>query len=158
MLLDGVRGLRRRWSLGLQRERTPLHPGHPVTQLMRRIGQRPGVDDGLDGGLDVSALQCRFLRLPGGLELERRLQAGRWGRDERERRHAAGRDHRRAERHRASEGVADERCALDGQLVHRPQHIRPRRLLAGRDPRLTEAGEIHGDSPVAGVGQVLQVL
>ena len=91
-------------------------------------------------------------------QLGGRLQCRRWSRDERERRHAVGRDQRHPERHRASEGVADECCTLDRQLVHRPQDIRPRCLLAGRDPRLTEAGKVHGDGPIAGVGQGLQVL
>jgi len=38
------------------------------------------------------------------------------------------------------------------EAVHRSQDVGPRRLVAGRDRRLPEPGEVHRDHPIAGRG------
>ena len=129
---------------GLQLESAALHRRDALAQRFVRRGQRPRVDDGFDGALDVAALERVVLARPGVLQHRRRLGPGRGGRHERESGHAVGCDDRDAQCDRPAERVSDQRRAVDAQRVHRLEDVLPRPLLVG-DRGVAEARQVHRD-------------
>src|SRR5262245_5998424 len=109
----------------LHLEGAALHRRDAVAESLRGVGKSPGVDYGGDSGLDVASLQGRLLGLPGGLELARRLEPGRAGGHQDQRRDPLRSHHRDVKRDRAAERVAHHRRAVDLQVVNGLQHIRP---------------------------------
>ena len=100
------------------------------------------LEHGLDRTVQILAVERVLLGRPRGLQLLGGLHAGNRRGDEHDGLNPLGRDRRHAQRDGTAEGVADQCRPLDSERVERREHVLPGGILALRDGRIAEAGEV----------------
>ena len=107
-----------------------LHPAHRHGDCWVDVGRvavrahDPGVDVGLDRGVEVTRVECRRLRIDEGSQVRgHRGEEAAAGRREEERRHAVDGGQGELDRHTSAHGGPDDVAALDAESVEQRQQV-----------------------------------